>query len=151
GDGDKARAEALQKRVERIEGEITRATAELVQTDSPKQIARLRAVIAEKEKAQEAAEGELQALHGRQLFHDPEADADAALAMLERLRKARDAGDRREQKAVLHEAVTRMEVFFNREQRGERTRSTFAQALVWVPPDLWAVLTAVVGSISTGS
>jgi hypothetical protein len=148
GDGDRAKAEALGKKVERLEREIVRATAELVETDSESQIKRLRAAIKAKEKEQEAAQGALRELQGRNALSDPEKGVDEALALLDALQKARESGDRKAQKGVLHEAVTKIEVFFNRQQRGERTRSTFAQALVWLPPDLWAVLTSGVGGAS---
>jgi len=152
GEGDLARVEQLKKKVDRLEADIVRATGELVETDSRTQTARLRAVIKEKAKAQEAAQEELRTLEGRRAIDDPEKGVDAALDMLlGRLRKARDGGDRKAQKAVLHEAVTRIEVDFNREQRGQRMRSTFARALVWVPPDVWAVLTSGMGSVNTGS
>jgi hypothetical protein len=151
GEGDRGRAEALRKKAARLEQEIGRATGELVETDSPKQIERLRGVIREKEKEQQAAEEELRTLEGRRAFADAGAGVDAALAMLGRLRQAREANDLKAQKAVLREAVTKIEVFFDREQRGTRTRSTFAKALVWVPPDLWAVLTSGVESVTRRS
>jgi DNA invertase Pin-like site-specific DNA recombinase len=151
GDGEKEKADGLAKKVERLEREITRATAELVETDSEAQIKRLRAAIKAKGHEQEEAQEALRALEGRKALSGPEDAVDEALALLDALRQARESGDRKAQKGVMHEAVTRIEVFFNREQRGERTRSTFAQALVWLPPDLWAVLTSGVERISTGS
>jgi DNA invertase Pin-like site-specific DNA recombinase len=149
--GGRERAGQLRKQIDAVEREIVGHSRELAMTDSQRQMDRLRGLIREAEKRQQAAEEELQTLEGRRALSDPEAEVDAALAMFDRLRSARDGHDRRAQKAVLHEAVTRIEVFFHREQRGRRTHSTFAQALVWVPPDLWAVLSSVVGSISTGS
>jgi DNA invertase Pin-like site-specific DNA recombinase len=149
--GDRGRADALQAKVDRLEQEILRATNELIETDSPEQIERLRKIVKDKQKAKTAAGEELGTLEGRHALVDPGAEVDAALAMLARLRQAKDSRDRRAQKSVLRESVTKVEVYFNREQRGERTRSTFAQALVDVPPELWAVLSSAVGSISTGS
>lgn len=148
---DQAQLEALRKRVEKIEQEIIRATEELVRTDSEKQIDRLRAVIRQKEKEQETAAAELREMEGIKGLQDPEAEVDAALAMLGRLRKAKDEGDLKAQKALLQEMVTKVEVYFNREQRAKRMHSSFAKALIWVPPDIWAVLSTVEASISTGS
>jgi hypothetical protein len=147
-DGSAERVEQLKKQVDAIEREIVGHSRELAMTDSEKQMARLRGLIRDAEKSQEAAEEELRTLEGRRSLSDPEAGVDAAMSMFAQLREARDGGDRRAQKAVLHEAVTRVEVFFDRTQQGKRTRSTFAKALVWVPPDLWTVLSTAVGSVT---
>lgn len=133
---DPDKLKALRRIVDQAEGEINRATDELLQTDKPAQIDRLRKRINQLSNKQEKAQTELKALEATQPDRNAEAEIDAAMAKVERLRKAKTANDRGEQRSILHEAVARIEVFFERRQCGKRNRSRFAKALVYLVPDV---------------
>jgi site-specific DNA recombinase len=132
-------AERLRGRLTQLEKELDRATDELLRTDDEKQILRIRERIRKRGDERDRLEGELRGLEGLRAPRDADAQVDAAMAKLGNLRKARTTGDRAAQRAVLHEAVTKIEVYFERRQAGKRNRSKFAKALVWVAPDLHIV------------
>jgi site-specific DNA recombinase len=144
---DPKELEALRRRIEKQEREIDRATDELIQTDDQEQIERLRARVKRLSAQQSQSRTELAALESKKPERNAEDAVDKAMAMIDRLRNARSSGDRAEQRAVLHEAVARVEVYF---EKREKKRSKFAKALVFLVPDVNIIYTTVPYQLAYG-
>jgi DNA invertase Pin-like site-specific DNA recombinase len=129
-----ARLEALRVRLQALERKVDQAAGRLLEEEDGALLPGLRQKMKELVQQRDALAADLDTLGKASARGGPAADAEAAveaaLAMMGRLDTATEADDAVALRAVLQEAVSFVELHFDHQPYGRRTRSVFSHGLV---------------------
>jgi DNA invertase Pin-like site-specific DNA recombinase len=119
------------------ERKVRRAADRLLDEEDEGLLPDLRARLKERQKERDALAAELEAAErAPERPGDAEAEVDAAVAMMEQLDRAEAAENVAGLRDVLREAVSFIELWFDHQPYGKKTRSVFARGLIFRRTDL---------------
>jgi DNA invertase Pin-like site-specific DNA recombinase len=131
-----ANSDNLARRVAELDAALERAAKRVVMEEDEGLAAEYRKVAQGIKQERDRLAAELAAARrAEEEEGDPAAEVDRALALAGHLQDVMEKATLAEQRAILHDHIERVELWFDHEQAGRETHCTFARGLIWLRED----------------